>query len=48
LDQEEIGGDSDLKTIVKVIEQKVEGLEEVVEQMEILEIEKVVLIIVRE
>jgi hypothetical protein len=37
----------DVKTLVKVVEERAEGLEEVVEQMEILEIEKVAIIIVR-
>jgi hypothetical protein len=31
----------DLRTLVKVVEQKVEGMEEVVEHMEILERKKV-------
>jgi hypothetical protein len=33
-----------LKTLVKVVEQRVKGLEEVVEQMEILDKEKIVVI----
>jgi hypothetical protein len=37
----------ELKTLGKVVEQRAEGLEEVVEHMEILEIEKIVVIIIK-